>query len=110
MPVRVRKRQSEQILARLDRALVDNHGRMKDFISQIRADPSCGNCAIVGMLLAGAAGAIVGLLVGLLVYAATAWAAMFELGLPAAVVGAAAGFLVGCARALAGWSRRRGSG
>jgi hypothetical protein len=82
---------------------------MKDFTVQIRADPSPGNCAIAGMLLASAAGAIIGLVIGLHVYAATAWAAMFELGIPAAVVGAAAGLFVGCAIALARRFRPRGS-
>jgi hypothetical protein len=62
---------------------------MSAFIVDIRADPSPGNCAIAGMLLTGAAGVIVGLVVGLNVHAATAWAAMFELGIPSAVAGAA---------------------
>jgi len=73
---------------------------MRSLVGQIRADPSAVNCAIAGMLLAGAAGAIIGLVVGLHVYVATAWAAMFELGIPAAVIGAVTGFLVGCALAL----------
>lgn len=77
--------------------------------ARIRAEPSPGNCAIAGMLLAGIAGAIVGLVIGLHVYAATAWAAMFELGVPAAVVGAAGGFLVGYGLSLASRFRRHRS-
>lgn len=73
---------------------------MKRFIAEVRADPSPGNCARAGVLVAGAVGMIIGLVIGLQVYAATAWAAMFELGVPAAVVGGVAGFLVGCALAL----------
>lgn len=82
---------------------------MKDLIAQIRADPSPGNCAIAGMPLAGAAGVITGFVIGLEVHAATAWAAMFELGVPAAVAGAGAGFLVGCALAFFNRFRRHRS-
>ena len=85
------------------------NGAMKDLIAQIRTDPSPGNCAIAGVLLAGAAGVIAGLVVGLEVHPATAWAAMFELGVPAAVVGAVVGFLVGCTSALVKRSQRHGS-
>lgn len=80
---------------------------MKDLIAQIRADPSPGNCAIAGLLLAGATGVIVGLILGLNVYAATAWAAMFEVGVPAAALGALVGFLVGCVLALLASVRRQ---
>jgi hypothetical protein len=48
------------------------------------------------MMLAGGGGAIIGLVVGLHVYAATAWAAMFELGIPAVVAGGTIGLLLGC--------------
>jgi hypothetical protein len=61
------------------------------------------------MILAGGAGAITGLVVGLHVHAATAWFAVFELGVPAAVAGAAVGFSLGCAMAVAGRPRRQGS-
>lgn len=73
---------------------------MKGFVTKVRADPSPANCARAGVLIAGAVGMIIGLVIGLQVYAATAWAAMFELGVPAAVVGGVAGFLVGGALAL----------
>jgi len=44
-------------------------------------------------VVAGVVGAVVGLIVGLRVRPATAWFAVFELGIPAAIVGA----VVGCA-------------
>jgi hypothetical protein len=74
---------------------------MRDLITEIRARPSPGNCAIAGMLLVGAVGVIAGLYVGLRVHGATAYFAMFELGIPAAFAGAAGGFLVGCVFAVA---------
>lgn len=83
-------------------------GEMKHLIAEIRTDPSPGNCAIAGMLLVGGLGAIVGLVIGLHVYAATAWAAMFELGIPALVTGAVSGSVVGACLALRR-SRRHGS-
>ncbi len=46
-----------------------------------------------GAAVAGLLGAVAGLIVGLSVHPATAWFAAFELGLPAAILGA----LVGCA-------------
>jgi len=47
----------------------------------------------IGAIAAGLVGAVAGLIVGLDVHPATAWFAAFELGFPAAVLGA----LVGCA-------------
>ena len=43
----------------------------------------------------GVAGAAIGLVVGLLTYAPTAWAATVELGLPAAILGALVGGMTG---------------
>jgi hypothetical protein len=51
--------------------------------------------ATVGAICAGVAGAIVGLVIGLNVNAPTAWFAVFEAGVPATIVGAAAGGVVG---------------
>ena len=48
-------------------------------------------CIAVGGFLGFAVGGTVGLIVGLHVYAATAWFAVFELGIPTAVVGVLAG-------------------
>ncbi len=84
-------------------AVLDNwaHNAMREFLSKLRAQPSPGGCALVGMMLAGGVGAIVGLVVGLHVYAATAWAAMFEVGIPAAVAGGTVGLLLGWVIAVA---------
>ena len=49
--------------------------------------------AATGAVAAGLVGAVVGLIVGLRVHPATAWFAVFELGIPAALVGG----IVGCA-------------
>jgi hypothetical protein len=64
--------------------------------------PIWGRYAVVGGTSAGAAGALAGLVIGLLVYPPTAAFAVLELGLPAAVVGGvvglAAGFLLSTLR------------
>lgn len=46
-------------------------------------------------MLGGLAGAVVGLIIGLRVYAPTAWAAMVEIGLPAALAGGVLGAAIG---------------
>ena len=51
--------------------------------------------AAVGGCSVGALGAIAGLVVGLIYYPPTAWAAMLELGMPAAALGSFFGLLVG---------------
>lgn len=51
--------------------------------------------ARAGAVLAGTIGGIIGLIIGLHVYAATAWAAVFELGIPAAIAGGAVGLIIG---------------
>ena len=51
--------------------------------------------AVLGALLAGAAGAVVGLVLGLHAHAATAWAATVEVALPSAVLGGVLGLAVG---------------
>lgn len=50
---------------------------------------------VAGIVLAGGVGGLVGLIVGLRVYPPTAWFAVFELGVPAAVVGALLGLASG---------------
>jgi hypothetical protein len=49
--------------------------------------------AVIGAALLGACGGVVGLVVGLLAYPPTAWFAVFEVGLPAAVVGSVLGLV-----------------
>ena len=48
-----------------------------------------------GTAIGGLVGATVGLILGLIAYPPTAWFAIIEVGLPAAVVGAAVGLLSG---------------
>ncbi len=50
---------------------------------------------VLGALWAGVAGCLAGLVIGLRVHPATAWAAMVEVGLPAAFLGAVLGLVVG---------------
>ena len=52
-------------------------------------------CTVIGAVVLGLIGAAVGLVAGLRTYAPTAWAATFEVGLPAMVLGAVVGALVG---------------
>jgi hypothetical protein len=57
--------------------------------------PPSARWAIVGAASAGLIGAIIGLVVGLFAYAPTAWFALFELGVPAAIAGGLVGLLAG---------------
>ena len=49
----------------------------------------------IGLVTGFLIGGVVGLIVGLAAYPPTAWFAVFELGVPAAIVGAALGLTVG---------------
>ncbi len=53
------------------------------------------NWAAKGAICLGAVGMIVGLIVGLFAHAPTAWAAMFEVGIPAFLLGALVGAITG---------------
>jgi hypothetical protein len=57
--------------------------------------PLLGRFVLTGMALAASIGGLVGLIVGQRVYPPTAWFAVFELGVPAAVVGALLGLASG---------------
>jgi MFS family permease len=57
--------------------------------------------AAIGFVVGGVVGGILGLVLGLDAHPATAWAAVFELGIPAAIVGTVVGFLYGALVALA---------
>jgi hypothetical protein len=50
---------------------------------------------VVGATVLGAAGAVGGLIIGLNVYAPTAWAAVFEVGVPATTAGSLLGLISG---------------
>lgn len=82
---------------------------MKRFAADIRDSSMPLRYTWVGMALAGAVGAIAGLVIGLHVHADTAWFAMFEVGVPAAIVGGAVGCLTGWAVELANRHRRHGA-
>jgi hypothetical protein len=64
-------------------------------ILQLRGMPRSVRWAIVGAVSWGVIGAIVGLVVGLFAYAPTAWFAVFELGIPAAIAGGIVGLIAG---------------
>jgi ABC-type uncharacterized transport system permease subunit len=51
--------------------------------------------AIISALVLGIAGGIAGLIIGLFAYPPTAWFAVAELGVPAALLGGLAGLIVG---------------
>jgi hypothetical protein len=51
--------------------------------------------AVIGALVLGVPGALVGLAIGLWTYVPTAWAAIFEVGVPAAFLGAVLGLVIG---------------
>jgi hypothetical protein len=67
-------------------------GVMRTTLAQI---PLLGRFVLAGMALAGGVGGLVGLIVGLRVYPPTAAFAVFEVGVPAAVVGALLGLISG---------------
>lgn len=60
-------------------------------------------CATLGAVAGGVIGAIAGLIIGLDANPATAWFAVFEVGIPAGI----AGGLVGCVAALIAAATRR---
>jgi hypothetical protein len=58
--------------------------------------PAPARFAAIGGLVLGIAGGIAGLVSGLFAYPPTAWFAVAEVGVPAALVGALTGFVLGC--------------
>lgn len=73
---------------------------VKRFVADLRDSSPPMRYMWVGIILAGVVGAIVGLVIGIHVYAATAWFAMFEVGIPAAIVGGTIGLVAGGIAAL----------
>lgn len=63
--------------------------------------------AVIGAVALGLLGGAAGLLVGLRTYVPTAWAAIFEVGLPATVIGFAAGAVAGSLAYVIHWAQDR---
>lgn len=61
----------------------------------VRALPSPARQAVGGALILGVVGSLAGLILGLIAYPPTAWAAVFEIGIPAAALGLFGGLVVG---------------
>ena len=72
---------------------------MRRFLAETRTDvahlPLPLRLSISSALILGAIGGLCGLVVGLVAHPPTAWFAVLEVGLPAAVVGGAAGLVIG---------------
>ena len=65
-------------------------------------------CALLGGAAAGALGGVIGLAIGLHVYAPTAWFAILEIGVPAALLGFVLGPVVGSIASLVQQRLRQG--
>ena len=64
--------------------------------------------ALLGGAAAGALGGVAGLVIGLQVYAPTAWFAILEIGLPSTLLGFMLGWILGSITSLARERRRQG--
>jgi hypothetical protein len=69
--------------------------RVRHAVRELRELPLPLRLAAFGGAVFGVLGGIVGLVLGLRTYVPTAWAAVPEVGIPAAMVGAALGLVVG---------------
>ena len=69
--------------------------QLADIRSQVTAMPIVLRFTVVGAAAAFLLGALIGLIVGLIAYPPTAWFAIFELGVPAGILGAAVGAAAG---------------
>ena len=68
---------------------------MNTIAERLRGLPLPGRWAVIGAASAGTIGLVVGLVIGLFVYAPTALFAAVEIGLPAAIVGGVIGLSAG---------------
>ena len=78
-------------------------------MTSLRAWPLIRRWASVGAVSAALVGGVVGLVVGLLVHPATAWFAVFELGVPASILGGVLGLASGVIAYAVQWAVRRAS-
>ena len=62
-----------------------------------RSLPALARFVIAGTVICALIGAVVGLVLGVITYPPTAWAAVIEVGYPSAVAGAVIGLVVGFA-------------
>jgi hypothetical protein len=69
--------------------------------------PLTSRCAATGAASAGVVGGVVGLVVGLNVNPRTAWFAVFEVGIPAAIVGGLFGLFAGALLSVGRWLDHR---
>ena len=77
-------------------AIVDRVDRIRRVVRELlRGLPIPLRYAVIGAVILGVMGGIVGLIVGIWAYWPTAWAATFELGAPAAFLGANLGLAIG---------------
>ena len=67
-------------------------------MTSLRALPLILRWAAIGAFSAAVVGGVVGLVVGLVVHPATAWFAVFELGIPASILGGLLGLATGAMR------------
>lgn len=69
--------------------------KLVEVAAGVRVLPSPARQAIGGALILGLVGALAGLILGLIANPPTAWAAVLELGIPAAALGLIGGLIVG---------------
>lgn len=69
--------------------------RMEQLRRALRELPVPLRHAVIGAVVLGVPGAIVGLVTGLRTYVPTAWFAILEVGVPAALLGAVLGLVIG---------------
>ncbi len=75
--------------------IVTARTKLIEIASGVRALPSPARQAVSGAIILGLVGTLVGLVIGLVSYPPTAWAAAIELGFPATALGLIGGFVVG---------------
>ena len=76
-------------------------------MTSLRASPLILRWAAIGAVCAAVVGGVAGLVVGLLVHPATAWFAVFELGIPASILGGFFGLASGAIACAVRWTVRR---
>lgn len=81
---------------------------MSEFVAGLRTMPIIERFATVGLLVGLAMGAVGGLVRGLEVHPATAWFAVFEVAIPAAIVGVLVGLVCALAVTAGRWIKRHG--